>query len=264
MLSFTDQTGRILNLPEFPRRIVSLVPSQTELLYSLGLQDEVVGITKFCIHPDQWFRTKCRIGGTKNVRIREVLALRPDLVLANKEENVKEQVEELAAQVPVWVSDINTLEDALVMIRSVGALTGKGDEAEALSLEIENGFKSLVRPVRAVAAAYLIWKDPYMTVGADTFIHDMLERGGFYNVFGNRRRYPEVSMQELAEAQTEVLFLSSEPYPFRDKHIAELKAHLGDIRIELVDGELFSWYGSRLRHSAAYLKSLQRSFASLS
>lgn len=243
-----DQMGRELRLPVFPpRRIVSLVPSQTELLYALGLRDEVVGITKFCVHPDAWFRSKPRIGGTKTPHIERIRALRPDLVLANKEENTREaiaQLEELGC--PVWVSDVRDLPGALAMIREVGALTGRSEAAADLCAGIGAAFSAIPPVVRLRRAAYLIWRKPYMAAGSDTFIDDMLTRAGFQNVFAGMGRYPELSLEQLAEAAPEWVLLSSEPYPFKDRHIEELRSICPGATLRLVDGELFSWYGSRL------------------
>ncbi|MDF2192561.1 helical backbone metal receptor [Paraflavitalea sp. CAU 1676] len=253
---FTDQLNRTIDLPAQPRRIVSIVPSQTELLWSLGLEAEVVGITKFCVHPEPWFRSKRRVGGTKNVHPDIVASLQPDLIIANKEENVREQVEALADRYPVWISDVNTLEDALSMIRSIGSLTGKADEASELAERITTGYSKLIASPRPLRTAYLIWKDPYMTVGHDTFIHDQLSRCGFLNVFGDRLRYPAITVDELRAAGCELLLLSSEPYPFKEKHIDELQSQLPDTRILLADGEYFSWYGSRLLHAPAYFSEL--------
>lgn len=253
---FTDQLNRSVSLPAPPRRIISLVPSQTELLYSLGLEAEVVGITKFCVHPGSWFRSKRRVGGTKTVDPDIVESLGPDLIIANKEENVQEQVEALAARYPVWLSDVNTLQDALNMIRAVGDLTDRQQAASRIVAAIAKdfeGFTGLLHPLRT---AYLIWREPYMTVGHDTFIHDMLNRCGLLNVFGDQARYPAVTIRQLQEARCQLLLLSSEPYPFRDRHIAELQEHLPDTRIMLVAGEPFSWYGSRLLQAPAYFQSL--------
>ena len=256
MPRFTDQLGRTIDLPQVPKRIISLVPSQTELLFDLGLNEEVVGITKFCIHPDWAFRSKARVGGTKNVHFDRVRALQPDLIIANKEENVQAQVEELSAAYPVWVSDINTLEDALSMIRLLGEVTGKGDQAKAIAHTIEAGFTALKPASFPLPTAYLIWKDPYMSIGRDTFIHDLMGRAGFGNLFADRERYPEVSVHELHERGCRLLLLSSEPYPFAEKHIRELQEQLPDTTIRLVDGEMFSWYGSRLQYSPAYFARL--------
>src|SRR5690606_29754423 len=194
----------------------------------------------------------------KNVRVDRVQALAPDLILANLEENVREQVEALDAVAPVHVTDVATVADALRMIRTVGALVGRGARAEALAVEIERGFAALAErpPVRV---AYLIWRGPYMTVGGDTFIHDVLRRGSLANVFGERTRYPEATPEEIAAAEPEVVLLSSEPFPFRQKHVAELADAVPGVAVRLVDGELFSWYGSRMRRTPPYLAGLRES-----
>jgi len=263
MFTFTDQLNRSISLPGTPRRIVSLVPSQTELLAALGLDDTVVGITKFCVHPDGWFRSKTRIGGTKQVHLDRVHGLQPDLIIANKEENVQEQVEELARHYPVWVSDVNNLDDALDMIRAIGAITDTSAQAGALVQTIERDFSQLAGLSPALRTAYLIWKDPYMTVGYDTFIHHLLGRCGLQNVFGHQTRYPAINIEALQAAGCQLLLLSSEPYPFKQQHIDELQGYLPHTRIMLVDGEMFSWYGSRLLEAPAYFNSLIRSLHSL-
>jgi len=239
-----------------PSRIVSLVPSQTELLYDLELDGATAGITKFCIHPEAWFRTKPRVGGTKQVKREAVDSLRPDLIIANREENVKEQVEDLARDYPVWVSDIHTLPHALGMITDIGELTGTQTKAEQLRHRIQLAFEDIPQQSVALKTAYLIWRQPYMTAGHDTFIHDMLQRCGFHNIFSDRSRYPEISVTDLQNRDCELLLLSSEPYPFRQKHIDELQEQLPQTRIMLVDGEMFSWYGSRLQWAPAYFKKL--------
>jgi len=253
---FTDQINRTITLSGIPQRIISLVPSQTELLYDLGLDVQVAGITKFCVHPESWFRSKKRIGGTKNVHRDIVDSLQPDLVIANKEENVKEQVEALAAQYPVWVSDVNNLEDALDMVQTIGAMTGTMARADQLRQDIITRFATLHPRSPSIRTAYLIWKNPYMTIGQDTFIHYMLSRCGLHNVFGDRTRYPAITVEALQTAGCELLLLSSEPYPFKQQHIDELQAQLPHTRILLADGEMFSWYGSRLLQAPDYFASL--------
>lgn len=217
----------------------------------MGLDAEVVGITKFCVHPESWFRNKPRVGGTKQVSMEVVHGLQPDLIIANKEENVKEQVEELAKYYPVWVSDVNNLDDACGMIDALAEITGRQNN---LVSQIRKGFEEMndFTPVRA---AYLIWRNPYMSVGPDTFIHDMLARCGFINII-KKERYPEVSVEELRGC--EVVLLSSEPFPFSQKHIDELQPQLPGVKIILVDGEMFSWYGSRLLQAPAYFADLRR------
>ncbi len=253
----TDQCGRFVNLPDTPKRIVSLVPSQTELLFDLGLSDEVVGITKFCIHPEEWYRTKTRVGGTKDCMISRIDQLQPDLIIANKEENVKEQIDTLSEKWPVWVSDINNLEQALDMILQIGRLTGKSQQADKLYSQIQHSFQSLITTAIRPRTAYLIWKDPYMTIGGDTFIHSMLDLAGFTNIFKQKNRYPETHPEELRSLGCEVLLISSEPYPFREKHIEELQAQLPGTQMLLADGEMFSWYGSRLLKVPAYFQKLR-------
>mgnify|MGYP003941179621 CR=1 FL=1 len=248
-----DMTGRTLNVPAPPQRIVSLVPSQTELLYDLGLEEEVVGATKFCVHPGHWFRNKTRVGGTKDVHLDRIEALQPDLILANKEENVREQIEALAASYPVWVSDVRTVTQALEMIREVGMLTGRAEKANELTERIDAGFARLTGIARPKRVAYLIWRKPWMSIGRDTFIHDVLTRLGWEHVFADRERYPSFTAEELAARKPDLILLSSEPFPFGEKHIAELKAVAPKAEVRLADGEMFSWYGSRMLKAADYL-----------
>lgn len=264
MFETKDQLNRKVVLQQFPpKRIVSLVPSITELLHDLGLQEEVAGITKFCVHPKGWFHTKTRIGGTKNMNIKTIKSLKPDLIIANKEENVKEQVDALESVAPLWISDINTYEDALHMIKSVGELTGKEQKANQIIQQIKVAFNSisgLVSPTaltRSVNCCYLIWRDPYMTTGGDTFISNMLQKCGFKNVFGNEQRYPRVSLEAIAARKPQIILLSSEPYPFKEKHIGEIKVAIPNAIVLLVDGEMFSWYGSRMLYAAQYFLDLR-------
>ncbi|MFY9310449.1 MAG: helical backbone metal receptor [Bacteroidia bacterium] len=255
---YTDQLGRKIELPSFPKRIVSLVPSQTELLYDLGLRDEVVGITKFCIHPNEWFRSKTRTGGTKKLNFDIIKQLQPDLIIGNKEENEQSQIELLMQEYPVWMSNIYTLSDALDMITRIGTLVNRQHPSQLLKLQIEAAFRNLAAQqatnFQLQTVAYFIWRDPWMAAGNNTFINDMLSRCGFQNVFSNHERYPEVNQALLRDAAPELILLSSEPYPFKEKHIRELKSICPDSKILLVDGELFSWYGSRLLKSPGYFQ----------
>ena len=251
------------DLTYLPKRIVSLVPSQTELLFDLGLNAETIGITKFCIHPESWFKTKERIGGTKTVNFDKIHLLKPDLIIANKEENVKEQIESLALNYPVWLSDVNNLPNALQMIEDIGILTGKSADANTLITGIKKAFNKMPKIKKPVKTAYLIWRKPYMTVGIDTFINDMLQQCGFENIFSDKKRYPEINMEDLRIAGCQLLLLSSEPYPFKQKHIDQLSTQLPGIKILLADGEFFSWYGSRLQQSPSYFKRLITQIQSL-
>ncbi len=249
--------GRTIQLFTWPpQRIISVVPSQTELLFALGLDMEVVGITKFCVHPDKWCRNKKRIGGTKKLHIEAIKALKPDLIIGNKEENSREDIETLAAIFPVWMSDITNLDDALQMISMLGIVTNTEVKANKLADSIAQSFEQLTPKTTPIQAAYLIWREPYMAAASSTFINDMLNRIGLKNVFADKSRYPEITPTQLQQANPDCILLSSEPYPFKDTHIAELQAICPTAKIILVDGELFSWYGPRLLHSAAYFAQL--------
>jgi len=248
--------------------IISLVPSQTELLFYLGLEKEVIGITKFCIHPTEWFRNKTRVGGTKSINYKTILQLSPDLIIVNKEENVKEQVEKLAEKYDVWITDVNNLSDAIKMIHDIGKLTGRTEPASELVLKIKEEFEKLQIDffksdgvsilIRFRKAAYFIWKDPYMVAGGDTFINDMMHYCGLENAFADKKRYPQISLNEIKEKNTELILLSSEPYPFKEKHKEQIQEQMDGIKIELVDGEMFSWYGSRMLKSIIYFREFRR------
>lgn len=259
--TFTDQLGQKVSFNYPPRRIVSLVPSQTELLFYLGLNEEVVGITKFCVHPEAQFRVKTKIGGTKKLNFTKIAELQPDLIIGNKEENEKSQIEQLAQQFPVWMSDINTLEDAFEMITQVGKLTDRDEKATKLSQDLNASFSIITKSTENIptkSAAYLIWRNPYMVAANGTFINEMLKLAGFKNIYDNLERYPEVTLKKLAEAKPEVILLSSEPFPFKEKHISEIREFCPDTIIKIVDGEMFSWYGNRLLHAVRYFETLRK------
>ncbi|NEM99341.1 ABC transporter substrate-binding protein [Pontibacter burrus] len=246
--------GHQVALPALPQRIVSLVPSQTELLFDLGLADRIVGVTKFCIHPKELVKQKTIVGGTKNFKFDVIDQLQPDLIIGNKEENYKEGIEQLQAKYPVWMSDIFTLEDSLEMMQQLGSITGTETIAEALIQTIKSGFEKLQLAQPTIATAYFIWRGPYMAVGGINFIDAMLQHCGFSNVFADLKRYPEITAEQLQEANPQLILLSSEPYPFKEKHVAEFQALCPQATIKVVDGEMFSWYGSRLTLAPEYLQ----------
>jgi len=256
-----DQLGREVNLSGAPKRIISVVPSQTELLFYLGLNEEIIGITKFCIHPADKFKSTAKIGGTKQLDIAKIKALKPDLIIANKEENERGQIEELMAFCPVWISDISDLQGAIDMIERVGVLVDRKSEANALSQAIDQQFNNLTIQQTNLRTAYFIWRKPYMVAGKNTFIDSMLQKCGFSNSF-NIDRYPEIDANVLIKVNPDVILLSSEPYPFKEKHIAEFKALLPSAIIKIVDGELFSWYGNRLLYAPRYLQKLSEDLKS--
>lgn len=240
-----DQMGREVWLPSFPKRIVSVVPSQTELLYDLGLANRIVGQTLFCVHPLNYFKKANKVGGTKRLQLEKIRSLRPDLIIGNKEENEREQIEALSLEFPVWMSDIKTPADAIEMIRCVGKITQSAASANRIADLINRLIEPNQRPPHLrQTAVYLIWKNPWMAAGDDTYIHEMLKLAGYQNLI--KGRYPEVQISEIKELQPQHVLLSSEPYPFKEEHLNELKLQLPECNISLVDGELYSWYGSRM------------------
>lgn len=261
MPTVTDARNRSITFEHAPGRIVSLVPSQTELLAYLDIDDRVVGITRFCERPEHWRSEKRIVGGTKQVDVDTVRQLDPDLVLANLEENTPEDVAALDEFARVFVTNVKTVPEALQMIRTVGVLTETSDRTSTLVGRIISRFEGLpdFTPLRA---AYLIWREPYMTVGGDTFIHDVMERGGFRNVFEDQSRYPEVSLDTLGSMDVDVVLCGTEPFPFhqKDAYTEELHSALPDTPVEVVDGQVFSWYGPRLLYTPSYLEKLRQQF----
>lgn len=254
--TFIDQMSHNVTLSATPKRIISLVPSQTELLYDLGLNEEVIGITKFCIHPDEWFRHKTRVGGTKQYHFDKFELLEPDLIIGNKEENDEQQIRQLQENYAVWMSDIHNLDEALEMIRGIADLTARKEKGDVIIEGIQTAFTSLKSELQARAitsAAYLIWRNPYMAAGHNTFIDSMLNELKMENVFANAR-YPETTLEELKELAPGLILLSSEPYPFKDKHLQEIQEAVPGAKVLLVDGEMFSWYGSRLLKAPSYFR----------
>jgi ABC-type Fe3+-hydroxamate transport system substrate-binding protein len=258
---YTDQLGTIHTFETAPKRIVSLVPSQTELLYDLGLEDSIVGITKFCVHPYHFKSTKKLIGGTKKVHFEKIRLLQPDIIIANKEENTKEIVEELSKICPVWVTDIITINDNLKMIEDFGQLFNKRIEAHKWIDKINfalTDFKQFISNKSSQKVAYFIWANPYMVAGNNTFINEMLKLNKFNNIYENREeRYPEVIIQKMRiQGDPDLVLLSSEPFPFTDEHAFELGRFTHHAKTVFVDGEMFSWYGSRLVKAFQYFKLL--------
>ncbi len=252
-----DQLNRTLDFQKQPKRIVSLVPSQTELLIDLGLRSSLVGVTKFCIHPKELRKEIAVVGGTKNVYYDKILALQPDIIICNKEENTKEVVEACEKIGPVWVSDIFSVEDNLMMIRSLGEIFNVSEKASEICVTIlaeMQGFLEFIKDKPVKKVAYLIWKKPYMAAGSNTFVNDLLKLNRYENILSETStRYPEIDVDALRTA--DLVLLSSEPYPFKESHVLELKKAL-QTEVLLVDGEYFSWYGSRLQNAFTYFKTL--------
>ncbi len=263
MPELIDQIGRKIQVESKPQRIVSLVPSISELICDLGMEQQLVGITSFCVHPEHVFESRVRVGGTKNFKAEKIHSLQPDLIIANKEENPKAAVLELAERYPVLVTDVCTMSDAAEMISIVGKALQVEDRANRMVMELLDGIDVLTgsggstsEPARVL---YLVWKDPFMAAGTDTYISHTMTCMGFYNVLKEwnekGKRYPKLSVSDLKGLNIDYILLSSEPYPFRQQH-AELLSPFAAKAVMLVDGEAFSWYGSRTAKCIPYLAML--------
>jgi iron complex transport system substrate-binding protein len=252
-MTLIDQLGRSCHLSRVPVRIISLVPSLTETLVDLGLGDQIIGVTKFCVHPSDLRSKSTVIGGTKNPRIHDIIGLQPDLIIANKEENRIEDITELGQLFPVYVSDIKNVADTINFILDMNTIFADLDIKDILS-----GLKQLntITITEKISACYLIWKNPWMTIGHDTFIHHIMEKFGYQNVFGDQDRYPSISIADIASKNPDLIFLSSEPYPFKESDIIELSSWVQS-KIILVDGEIFSWYGTRMLRAKEYFSTLK-------
>lgn len=262
--SFTDQLGNTILIEVPPKRIISVVPSQTELLFDLGLNKEVVGLTKFCIHPIQKFASTIKVGGTKKLNLELIEKLQPDLIIGNKEENSQEDIEFLQKHYPVWISDICDIDGAQKTIAEIGALVDREPEAAYLNYLIDAGFRDLqlLAAQHAIKkrVAYLIWQKPYMAVGKNTFIDSVLTTIGLENVIAESR-YPEIDLDKMKALNCDLILLSSEPFPFKEKHVALIKDCLPGTEVMLVDGEMFSWYGSRMVKAVQYFFEFQKKLA---
>ncbi|SHJ11610.1 ABC-type Fe3+-hydroxamate transport system, substrate-binding protein [Mesonia phycicola] len=260
-MQFQDQLQRKFTLKNTPKRIISLVPSQTELIVDLGLRENLIGITKFCVHPVELVKEVEIVGGTKEVKLEKIKHLQPDLILCNKEENTFEMVAELEKIAPVHVSDISTIKECLDLIKQYGELFSVTKKAEMLIDAIQtefNDFQKFIQHLPKRKVAYLIWRKPWMVAGGNTFINYLLELNHFENIFSRTPRYPEIELKMLSKA--DFVLLSSEPFPFKEKHIEELSEFVKLKKIKLVDGEFFSWYGSRLKNAFQYFKQLHLTF----
>ena len=246
-----DALGRQFDFDTAPRRIVSLVPSITETLFAFGLDDAVVGATDYCVHPGDRLAQGPRVGGTKNVRVDEVVALEPELVIANREENRRRNVEALEARgLRVFVTYVRTLTEAVRDLGTLGRIMRCHAKAAAIARELDAALAE-VGGAPAPRVLALIWKKPWMTFNADTFAHDLSSASGGRNPFADAAaRYPRISEAELAAVDPEVILLPTEPYAFGEEDRRELgsldcqAARNG--RVHVVEGELLSWYGPRM------------------
>ena len=241
-----------------PNKIVSLVPSLTELLFDLGLGKRVVGRTRFCIHPEEQINDVPIIGGTKNPNLEKIHALEPDLIIANREENRKEDIEKLEDDgLNVMVTEISTIDEALFVIHDIGWSCDVKEKTKSLIQKIQEKMANTAK-FPELTAAYLIWRDPWMSVGHDTYIHSVMEHYNLNNVYSGSTRYPKTTLHEISLKKPDVILLSSEPYPFKEKHIKEVGDACPGSDILLVNGEWFSWYGSRMLTAFAKLNAFRR------
>ncbi|MGB0430453.1 MAG: helical backbone metal receptor [Bacteroidia bacterium] len=254
MIRIVDQTGYTIQLENSPKRIISTVPSQTELLFYIGKADQVVGVTRFCVHPKNEVKAKVNIGGTKQLKLQKIAELKPDLIIANKEENDKEQILELRKKYKVYVSDIVSIKSSIKMILDIGLMCQASKRAKQLADKIEKGFIDM--PKLNATVAYLIWYKPYMAAANQTFINEVLKQIGCKNAFDDQNRYPQIGISDIVKANPDYVFLSSEPFPFKQSHINELQSELVNTKVMLVDGEMFSWYGNRMLLAIDYFKQL--------
>lgn len=256
-----DQLNRIIHLEGTPKRIISLVPSQTELLCDLGLKSNLVGVTKFCVHPEYVKKDVAVVGGTKQINIEKIKALSPDIILCNKEENTKEVVLACELICNVHVSDIYTIAGSLELISQYGTIFNRNIEAKEIQAKINievNDFKVFIKNKPTLKVAYFIWQKPYMAAASNTFINYLLWLNKFENVYADSERYPEINIDETHRNKTvQIVLLSSEPFPFKEKHKKVFQEKYPHAKIVLADGEMFSWYGSRLLKAFGYFKQLR-------
>ncbi len=258
MNTITDQMGRCVNINQGICKIISFVPSITELLFDLGLYSEIKGITTFCIHPQNELKEKEKIGSPKNLNLERIKTINPDIIFASKEENTKDEVEDLMKSYNVYVSDVKSLSDALGLINDIGVICNKVNESQQMINKIKKQFDDLKSNIiHDKKVCYLIWDNPMMTVNNDTYINDMLHLAGCKNVFSDsKNRYPVITKDDIRDKKPEYILLSSEPYSFTSNHINDFKKEFPFAEIMLVDGEKFSWYGSHLLKVPEYFKQL--------
>ena len=252
MKTVTDQLGRTVTYPYPPKKIVSFAPAITETLFSLNLQEHIVGRTRFCIHPKGIVEKAVNVGGTKDLKMERIHALQPDLIVVEKEENTKEMVEELEQHYPVYAFEVQTVEDALTMIATLGTIVDRTIEADALVHDIRSAFTAFPKLYEKKRVAYVIWQNPYMVVGKHTYIQSLLAQLGFYNPFIEfEGRYPTVTEAEFRAAKLDYVLLATEPFPFQEKHIPTFEKLTNGAKTVIVDGEMF-WYGVKMLEAIPY------------
>lgn len=248
-----DHLGNELLFRTKPKRIVSLVPSLSELVSAYEPDIELIGVTRFCEHPVKLRKEKTIIGGTKDLDIDKIIGLNADLILANKEENTKLDVTKLQDGQSVFVTDINDPQKAAAFIGEFETLV-EIPESKKIHNKIKKALDLTIDKFKGTVA-YVIWKDPLMLAGKNTYIDSWFSKIGLVNVVSSNR-YPSVSVKELIALSPDYVFLSSEPYPFKERNRQEFKKQFPGSKIVLVDGRLFSWYGPAILEAPQYFSKL--------
>lgn len=247
-----DHLGRTVKYEFPPKRIISLCPGMTETLYTLNLENEIVGRTRYCIYPSDKVEGATIVGGIKEIDPETIGKLNPDLIIVEKEENTPEIVAALEKRYPVYSAEVQSVQDAYRMIEDIAALTDRELQGQQLVGDIKKEFAAF-SGMKGKRAAYIIWRNPYMAVGNTTYINSLLEEIGFINPFAELDgRYPSVGEEEFQRANLDYIFLASEPFPFKEKHKAEFLKMAPNAEIHILDGEMF-WYGAKMKKAAKYL-----------
>lgn len=255
--TFRDHLGDLIEIDYPPKRIISLVPSITELIcYLKSANQKLLGRTKFCVHPKEQLNDVTDIGGTKNLHFDRIRELNSDLIIGNKEENTPKDIYTLKREFPVWMSDVNTVDASFQLIEDIGELLFSNEKAFGLVQSLKAQKKSW-KVFNGQSVLYLIWKKPYMGVGSNAFIHDILLQCGLNNCLEREVRYPELTENQIIKLNPDFIFLSSEPFPFKEKDAHYFQNLMPNSKVIIANGELFSWYGSRLLQLKSYLDTLK-------
>lgn len=259
MITITDARNKKIVFSEPPKRVVSLIPSITEALFDLGAGEAIAGVSNYCIHPAEGVKNKIKVGGQKNPDMGKIKAIHPDLIILNMEENKPEHIKFLSQHYTTWVTYPRLFRDAENLLMQLGKVFDAESRASVYADKIRISSKQLssIRR-RKIKTMYLIWRNPWMSINRDTFIHNVLELHHMENVYAKRdKRYFEVTAQDIEDADPDIIILPDEPYHFREKHKSEF-SHLSvsavkNSRIFLADGTYFCWYGTRTARASQYI-----------
>lgn len=255
MKTVTDHLGRSVQVPKKPTRIISICPAITSTIFEFGAGETVVGRTEYCIFPKDKVEQVSIVGGTKQVDFERIRELNPDLIVAEKEENTKVIVNTLAKEFPVFVFEVQSIEQNERFIRDVGELVDKQEEAADMLEKVQTPFAKLPK-LAGKKAAYMIWQEPYMVVGHHTFINSVLAAMELKNPFIDQKsRYPIIQFDQLKAANLDYLLLASEPFHFTEEHRDAFQAQLPNTKVLNVDGEMF-WYGSQSVPGSHYMPTI--------